>query len=455
MRNLGKKSLGYYENTLAFPGPAEPVEVACGGQAVAAFLEPGVEDFAVGWRSRSRPAAPLAYSADMQPVTTTDALAQLCRRLAAHPYIAIDTEFLRERTYYPILCLVQVASHDEAVAIDPMAEGLSLDPLYELMADPTVLKVFHAARQDIEIFVHKTDQVPAPLFDTQVAGMVCGFGDSVSYETLVAKLTGQRLDKSSRFSDWSHRPLTDRQLAYALADVVPLCRIYEVMEKKLETTGRRAWLAEEWAVLTDPATYRPDPEAAWRRLKPKTTKPKTLAILAELAAWREIEAQRRDVPRQRILKDDALMDIAHQGPKSLSELSRVRLVPQGFAEGKLGADVLAAVERGRHRTAPPLGDDMRNDAPLGRLPLVDLLKVLLKLRCEDYEVAQKLIASSPDIDALASSDDADIPALRGWRREVFGDAALKLKAGRLALAGRDGRIEVIELPETSPDVLAS
>ncbi len=391
----------------------------------------------------------------MEPVTTTDALAQLCRRLATHPYIAIDTEFLRERTYYPILCLVQVASHDEAVAIDPMADGLSLDPLYELMADPKVLKVFHAARQDIEIFVHKTDQVPAPLFDTQVAGMVCGFGDSVSYETLVAKLTGQRLDKSSRFSDWSHRPLTDRQLAYALADVVPLCKIYEVMEKKLETTGRRAWLAEEWAVLTDPATYRGDPDEAWRRLKPKTAKPKVLAMLAELAAWREIEAQRRDVPRQRILKDDALMDVAHQGPKTLAELSRVRLVPQGFAEGKLGADVLAAVERGRHRTPPKLDDDMRNDAPLGRLPLVDLLKVLLKLRCEDFEVAQKLVASSSDIDALASSDDADIPALHGWRREVFGDAALSLKAGRLALAGRDGCIEIIELPDASPDVLAS
>ncbi|MSP48593.1 MAG: ribonuclease D [Alphaproteobacteria bacterium] len=383
----------------------------------------------------------------MHPVTTTDALAELCRRLATHPYIAIDTEFLRERTYYPILCLIQVASHDEAVAIDPMAEGISLDPLYELLADPKVLKVFHAARQDIEIFVHKTNRVPAPLFDTQVAGMVCGFGDSVSYETLVGKLTGQRLDKSSRFSDWSHRPLTDRQLTYALADVVPLCRIYEVMEQKLQSTGRRAWLAEEWASLTDVATYRGDPESAWRRLKPKSTKPKTLAILAELAAWREIEAQRRDVPRQRILKDEALTEVANQGPKSLAELGRVRLVPQGFAEGKLGADLLAAVERGRHRTPPTLDDDPRGEAPLGRMPLVDLLKVLLKLRCEDFEVAPKIVASSADIEALAAFDDANIPALRGWRREVFGDAALKLKAGRLALAGRGGRIEVIELPE--------
>ena len=384
----------------------------------------------------------------MQPVTTTDALAALCRRLATHPYIAIDTEFLRERTYYPILCLIQVASHDEAVAIDPMAEGLSLEPLYELLADPKVLKVFHAARQDIEIFVHKTGKVPGPLFDTQVAGMVCGFGDSVSYETLVARLTGQRLDKSSRFSDWSHRPLTDRQLTYALADVVPLCKIYERMEKRLETTGRRAWLAEEWASLTNIATYLPNPDDAWRRLKPKTVKPKVLAMLAELAAWRETEAQRRDVPRQRILKDEALMDIAHQGPKSLAELGRVRLVPQGFAEGKLGADVMAAVERGRHRQPPKLDDDARFEAPPGRIPLVDLLKVLLKLRCEDFEVAQKLVASSADIDALAATGVADIPALRGWRREVFGDAALKLKAGRLALAGREGRIEVIELPET-------
>ena len=381
----------------------------------------------------------------MQPITTTDALAALCQRLASHPYIAIDTEFLRERTYYPILCLVQVASHDEAVAIDPMAEGLSLDPLYELMANPKVLKVFHAARQDIEIFVHKTGQVPGPLFDTQVAAMVCGFGDSVSYETLVAKLTGQRLDKSSRFSDWSHRPLTDRQLTYALADVVPLCKIYERMEKRLEVTGRRAWLAEEWALLTNIGTYQPNPDDAWRRLKPKTAKPKVLALLAELAAWRELEAQRRDVPRQRILKDEALLDIAHQGPKTLAELSRVRLVPQGFAEGKLGAEVLAAVERGRHRAPPKMEDEARFEPPPGRIPLVDLLKVLLKLRCEDFEVAQKLVASSGDIEVLAASDEADIPALHGWRREVFGDAALKLKAGGLALAGRNGRIEVIEL----------
>ena len=382
----------------------------------------------------------------MQPITTTDALAALCQRLATHPYIAIDTEFLRERTYYPILCLVQVASHDEAVAIDPMAEGISLDPLYELLANQKVLKVFHAARQDIEIFVHKTGHVPAPLFDTQVAAMVCGFGDSVSYETLVAKLTGQRLDKSSRFSDWSHRPLTDRQLTYALADVVPLCTIYEKMEKRLEATGRRDWLAEEWALLTNIATYQPNPDDAWRRLKPKTAKPKVLAMLAELAAWRELEAQRRDVPRQRILKDEALLDIAHQAPKTLQELSRVRLVPQGFAEGKLGGEVMAAVERGRHRTPPRMEDEARFEPPPGRIPLVDLLKVLLKLRCEDYEVAQKLVASSGDIEMLAATDQADIPALHGWRREVFGDAALKLKAGGLALAGRNGRIEVIELP---------
>jgi ribonuclease D len=391
----------------------------------------------------------------MQPVTTTDALAALCRRLASHPYVAIDTEFLRERTYYPILCLVQVATHDEAVAIDPLADGLSLEPLYELLADPKVLKVFHAARQDIEIFVHKTDHVPAPLFDTQVAAMVCGFGDSVSYETLVAKLTGQRLDKSSRFSDWSHRPLTDRQLTYALADVVPLCRIYEVMEQKLASTGRRAWLAEEWATLTDVATYRADPEIAWRRLKPKTAKPRVLAMLAELAAWREVEAQRRDVPRQRILKDEALLDIAHQGPKTLTELARVRLVPQGFADGKLGGEVLAAVERGRHRPPPTLDEDGRFEPPPGRMPLVDLLKVLLKLRCEDCEVAQKLVASSPDIEALAATDEADIPALHGWRREVFGEAALQLKAGRLALAGRDGRIEIVELPADKPAARAA
>jgi ribonuclease D len=382
----------------------------------------------------------------MITVTDTDTLAKVCQRLAQHPFVSIDTEFLRERTYYPILCLVQLASADEAVAVDPMAEGLSLDPLYELLANTKVRKVFHAARQDIEIFVNKTGQVPSPLFDTQVAAMVCGFGDSVSYEALVARLTGQRLDKSSRFSDWSQRPLTDKQLTYALSDVIPLCKIYEVLEKKLEATGRRDWLAEEWASLTDIATYRPNPDDAWKRLKPKTGKPRTLAMLAELAAWRELEAQRRDVPRQRIVKDEALLDIAHQGPKTIAELARVRLLPQGFAEGKLGGDLLAAIERGRTRTPPVLEDETKFEPPTGRMPLVELLKVLLKRQCEQFEVAQKLVANSSDIEALAAGD-GDVPALHGWRRDIFGDAALKLKAGRLALAGRDGKVELIELPE--------
>ena len=370
----------------------------------------------------------------MTLVTDTDSLSALCDRLASERYVAVDTEFMRDKTYYAKLCLVQLAGAEEVAAVDTLAPGLDLAPLYALMADPNVLKVFHAARQDVEIFVHQADAVPAPLFDTQIAGMVCGFGDAVSYDRLVRGLTGVRLDKTSRFTDWSHRPLTTRQVDYALADVIHLRPAYERLHKRLEKTGRLEWLSEEMAVLTDPKTYRVAPEDAWRRLKIRSTKPKFLTVLRELAAWREREAQQRDVPRNRILRDDALVDVAAQLPQSPEELARSRAFNRESSGGKTGRAILEAVERALalpKEEWPTLPEPA--DTPQGRQPVADLLRVLLKIKCEESDVAPKLIASSDDLDAIAASDDADVPAMRGWRREVFGEAALAVKHGRLGM----------------------
>jgi ribonuclease D len=385
----------------------------------------------------------------MTLVTDTASLATLCDRLARERFVAVDTEFMRDKTYYAKLCLVQLAGAEEAVAVDTLAPGLDLAPLYGLMADPGVLKVFHAARQDVEIFVHQADAVPAPLFDTQIAAMVCGFGDAVSYDRLVRGLTGVRLDKTSRFTDWSHRPLTPRQVDYALADVIHLRPAYERLHRRLEKTGRLDWLSEEMAVLTDPATYRVAPDDAWRRLKIRSTKPKFLTVLRELAAWREREAQTRDVPRNRILRDDALVDVAAQMPQSPDELARSRAFNRDSSNGKTGRAILEAVERALSLPKdqwPTLPEPA--EAPQGRQPVADLLRVLLKIKCEESDVAPKLIASSDDLDAIAASDDADVPALKGWRREVFGEAALAVKHGRLGLVydpAKD-RVTLVEVP---------
>jgi ribonuclease D len=381
----------------------------------------------------------------MQPIVDAEALIAFCRKVERARYVTVDTEFLRDKTYWPVLCLVQVAGPDDAALIDPLAPGLDISPLFELMRSPATVKVFHSARQDIEIFYRLMGDVPAPLFDTQVAAMVCGFGDAVSYETLAARLADAQIDKSSRFTDWSIRPLTERQLGYALADVTYLRRVYDKLSRLLESNGRTSWLAEEMATLTNPATYRMDPAEAWRRLKPRSDKPRFIAILAELADWRETEAQRRDVPRQRVLKDEVLIDVAARAPRTADELARGRMVPQGIAESRLGSEILAAVERGRHRS-PPERTGERPALPPGRQPLVELLRVLLKHQCERHQVAQKLVASAEDIDAIAGDSSDEIPALLGWRRQVFGDAALALRAGRLALSAADGRIHLIDLP---------
>src|SRR6266481_3979887 len=381
----------------------------------------------------------------MTVITDTDTLAGFCTRQMGSGFIAVDTEFMRERTYWPILCLVQVAGPEEAAAIDALAPGIDLTPLLNLMADQTTLKVFHAARQDIEIFFNLSSAVPEPLFDTQVAAMVCGFGDAASYETLVGKLAQASLDKSSRFTDWSRRPLTDRQIRYALADVVHLRTVYEKLQQRLASNGRASWFAEEMAGLSDPSTYRSDPHDAWRRFRLRgRVDPRFFAILRELAAWRETAAQLRNLPRGRIMRDEAVLEIAAHAPKSIDALARTRSLGKGVAEGKLGNEILEAVRRGLADTkglAPP----SRADVPPGLGPLVELLRVLLKQRCEEHQVAQKLIATGEDLEAVAADDDAPVPALSGWRYEIFGKDALALKHGRLAMTVLRNRSSLVDL----------
>ncbi|MDE1967355.1 MAG: ribonuclease D [Alphaproteobacteria bacterium] len=378
------------------------------------------------------------------PITDRAALEAFCRGLAGAPYVTVDTEFMRDKTYWPQLCLVQLAGPTGAVAVDPLAQGMDLAPLYALMADPAILKVFHAARQDIEIFYNATGKVPAPIFDTQVAAMVCGFGESASYETLAAKLANAHIDKTSRFTDWSHRPLTERQLKYAIADVTHLRLVYEKLAAQLDRSGRHGWLDEEMAVLTNPATYRLDPADAWKRLKVRSNNRRMLALVRELAAWRETAAQQRNLPRSRIIRDEALLEIAAHAPSNTDELARTRGLGKGFAEGRLGGDVLAVVARVatlNEADYPPPAP--RRDLPQGLGPLVELLRVLLKLRCEENHVATKLVADSEDLEMIAADDHAPVRALQGWRAELFGKDALDLKHGRLALTAAGKRINLV------------
>ena len=384
----------------------------------------------------------------MTLIADSDALAAFCARLAASPYITVDTEFMRDRTYYPRLCLVQLAGEDAAAAVDALAEGLDLAPLLALMSRPELLKVFHAGRQDIEIFFLLSGRVPAPMFDTQVAAMVCGFGDSVGYDTLVAKLTGAHVDKSSRFTDWSLRPLSERQVKYAISDVTHLRTVYERLKRRIERSGRAPWLAEEMAVLADPATYRLAPEDAWLRLKSRSTNRRYLAVLRALAAWREREAQRRDLPRNRVLRDEALSEIAAHHPASAEELARTRGLSRGFAEGRMGEAILAivaealALPEAEWPAVPP-----REELPRDGGAVVELLKVLLRVQCAAHHVAPKLVASSAELELIAADDHAAVPALKGWRREIFGESALRLKHGELAL-GLEGK--ALKLMERKP-----
>jgi ribonuclease D len=380
----------------------------------------------------------------MQPITTTKKLAEACTRLAKYPFVTVDTEFQRETTYYPKLCIAQIASSDEAVVVDALAEDIDLTPFFELMANKRVIKVFHAARQDIEICWHAAEIIPTPLVDTQVAAMVLGYGDSISYEQLVQRITGDSLDKSHRFTDWTRRPLAEAQLAYAVSDVTHLRDVYVKLAADLEERGRTEWMKEELKVLTSPDTYRMEPEHAWERLKTRVRKPKELAILIEVASWREHEARTRDVPRGRVLKDDVIGDIAIQAPTTMERLAGLRSLPRGFERSKWGEAILEAVKRGIARDPKTLPRLERAKPVINGQATVELLKVLLRMTSERHGVAAKVIATVDDLDRIAADDGADVPAMHGWRRELFGEKALALKQGRLMLAVEKNRVVTVE-----------
>jgi ribonuclease D len=387
----------------------------------------------------------------MTLVTSTDELAAICDRFAQHPFVTVDTEFLRETTFWPKVCVIQIASPEEAVAIDALAEELDLAPFLDLMANPAVVKVFHAARQDLEIIWRLARLIPAPLFDTQVAATVCGFGDQASYLELVKSITRANLDKSSRFTDWSRRPLSQAQIEYAIADVTHLRDVYAHLRQRLERTNRLHWLADEMELLTSPATYEQHPENAWERLRHRARKPRDLAVLMELAAWREIEAQSRDVPRSRVLKDDILIEIAQAAPRNLEALADLRAFPRGLERSRAGSDIVAAVERGLARdpaALPRVARDKRNNNGA----TVELLKVLLRQVAEATGVATKMIATVEDLEAIANDDAAKVPALQGWRRDIFGEKALQLKHGQLALAVDSGKVITLEWEEIAEAV---
>lgn len=385
----------------------------------------------------------------MITITTTDGLAAFCERARTKPYVTVDTEFLRERTYYSKLCLLQMAipgdAEEDAVLVDPLAGKLSLEPLYELFRDESVVKVFHAARQDLEIFYVEGGVIPKPLFDTQVAAMVAGFGEQVGYETLVRKIAKANLDKSSRFTDWSRRPLSEAQKVYALADVTHLRPIYEHLSKALKKSGREAWVEEELAVLTDPATYVTDPEEAWLRVKTRTNSGRFLAVVKELARFRETYARDRNIPRSRVYKDDALLELASTKPRTIEDLGRSRLLLREARKGEIAEGILEAVRLGLEMPADqvPKPDTSRDQLQVNGA-LADLLRVLLKAKSEEAGVAAKLIASSAELDEIAAGVRSG-PPLRGWRAKVFGDDALRLCTGKVALTANGTAVAIVDL----------
>ena len=386
----------------------------------------------------------------MSLITTTSDLIAFCERAKQESYITVDTEFVREHTYWSQLCLIQVGLEKEAVAIDPLAEGIDLSSFFDLLQDAHVTKVFHSARQDIEIFYHLTGQIPHPLFDTQIAGMVCGFGESIGYDVLVQKFAKISIDKSSRYTHWAQRPLTDKQLHYALGDVIHLRVIYEKLLNIIEKDDRFHWLEEELFILRNPQTYEIDPYRVWEKIKAKSAKPRMLAILREIAAWREIKAQEKNLPRGRIMQDNIMLGLAASAPRSLTELRKMRGLTSSFLEGTRGTTVLELIEKA---LALPNEDcpQVRKDvvSPPGTTALIEMLRLLLKIKAEKYQVAQKLIATQGDLEIIARSLEPEpiVPALEGWRREIFGNAALALKEGKVAIGIKDHRICLIPLKE--------
>ena len=379
-------------------------------------------------------------------ILDTKALADFCENLANDAFITVDTEFLRETTYYPKLCLIQIAGEKAAALIDPLAKGLDLKPFYELMTDENVLKVFHAARQDIEIFVNEAGLVPSPVFDTQIAAMVCGFGDQVGYEAIVRKLAKAQIDKSAQFTDWSRRPLSQRQMTYALSDVTHLRTVYERLRDEIDKEGRGDWLAGDLEELADPNTYRVDPEQSWRRIKARIQSKKQQATLMAVAAWREREAQAKNVPRGRIIKDEAVAEIAIQVPQNKEALHQLRLLPRGSADSVIGKGILAAVAEGlaRDPASIPAAKGRGEEMTSSQEAAAEVLKLALKIVSERENVAPKLIANSSDIDAIAMSDEADVPAMHGWRRAIFGELALQLKHGKALIGMESGRARIVK-----------
>lgn len=386
----------------------------------------------------------------MPLITDNATLATLCQALKTEEFIAVDTEFLRDKTYFPQLCLIQIASSQGAFAVDPLADGIDLSPVFDILTYKPVLKVFHSARQDIEILLLLSGTVPTPLFDTQVAGMVCGFGESVSYETLVTKLIRQSIDKSCRFTDWSRRPLTEQQYNYALSDVIHLREVYLALKAMLEKTGRHAWLEDEMATLTDPANYRVLPEEAWKRIKIKSSSPRFIQLVKALAEWREITAQAHNIPRNHLLKEQALLDIAATAPKTISELDRVRQLGGIGNNAALSNEIVALVAKTLSQPAPSIAASLEeNRLPYPNGPLTDLLKVLLKTVCNTHEVAEKLIATSQELCVIAHEENPQVlmalPAMQGWRFELFGQLALQLKEGKIALSAKGDKMCIIDL----------
>ncbi len=386
----------------------------------------------------------------MSLVTDSGELAAYCQSFAKHPYVTVDTEFLRETTFWPKVCVIQLACDDHAIAVDALAEGLDLSPFFELMANENVVKVFHAARQDIEIVWHLAKIIPAPLFDTQVAAMVCGYGDQIAYGELAQSICKVTLDKSSRFTDWSRRPLTDAQIDYAIADVTHLRDIYQALRQRLERSGRLHWLTDEMASLCSAETYAQTPERAWERHAHRARKPRDLAVLMELTAWREHEAQSRDVPRSRVLKDDIMFEVASAAPRTVEALGGLRAFPRGMERSRAGAEILAAIERGLARDPKSL-PKIERDRRSGGGATVELLKVLLRQVAEKQGVAAKMIATIDELELLAADDHADVPAMQGWRRELFGAKALRLKHGRLALTVENNRVVTLEWHEAQDE----
>lgn len=382
----------------------------------------------------------------MSLITTTTDLIAFCERAKQESYITVDTEFVREHTYWSQLCLIQVGLEKEAVAIDPLVKGIDLNCFFDLLQDPKVIKVFHSARQDIEIFYHLTGKIPRPLFDTQIAGMVCGFGESVGYDVLVQKFAKIAIDKSSRYTHWAQRPLTEKQLQYALGDVIHLRIIYEKLFKIIQDGDRFHWLEEELSILENPKTYEIDPYTVWEKIRARSAKSRMLAVLREIAAWREITAQNRNLPRGRVMQDNVMLGLAASAPQSLLEMSKMRGLSNSLLEGKEGKVILALIEKA---LALPFEDcpQVKKEyaSPPGTTALVEMLRLLLKIKAEKYHVAQKLIATNTDLEIIARSSDPHVPALEGWRREIFGNAALALKAGKVAIGIKNHKISLIDL----------